>query len=304
MSLSLGAGSLLWVCGTVLQRSEIANPIDVPDEFLKELQRGRVAVNGVLERALKEGKDAVKLLLKEQSYLENIDASVALDIALQAAVSGEGGRQLARKKLITMMPTNEKHVAMDELLGLLRDLRAGPLCTHAKGSQRDVATAIEILESMSRGKAPDLVSLGREGWLREWSGQLQWLASFTDNAENATVGYGKVAIAKMYKALLEKNKAGSLLISDIVSVQPWTPWLSQGQRKEVSDMASKLLSHMRGAKRQLKGAPDKPAKQAKKAAASSKPGAAVAGGSGSGSSSSTLSPGMAALFKDLGARGS
>ena len=65
-------------------------------------------------------------------------------------------------------------------------------------------------------------------------------------------------------------------------------------------MASKLLSHMRGAKRQMKGAPDKPAKQAKKAAASSKIGAAVAGGSGSGSSSSTLSPGMAALFKDQG----
>ena len=106
-----------------------------------------------------------------------------------------------------MMPTNEKHVAMDELLGLLRELCAAPLCTHAKGSQRDVATAIEILESMSRGKAPDLVSLEREGWLREWSGQLQWFASFTDNAENA---YGKVAIAKMYKALLKKNKAGSL----------------------------------------------------------------------------------------------
>ena len=82
------------------ERSEETFLKKIADERVVEMRNGRQAVLRCLEQAGKENRDPLKALRRVLAFLEPVDPTCVLELALQAALVGAGGQTLAPAKLL------------------------------------------------------------------------------------------------------------------------------------------------------------------------------------------------------------
>ena len=154
----------------VIESNVTGQQKEVADELLSEFQSARSAAKAMLE-SVDGGAAMASLLSSKQGLLTSIDGTFVIEIAVCQAIAGEAGVEMMKQKIISLLPTSEAPVTLDQALLQCARLQKGPLFAMASADGRGMCDAVmAMLQKMATGVGPSKSLLANSDFLMQVTG--------------------------------------------------------------------------------------------------------------------------------------
>jgi hypothetical protein len=236
-----------WILGSSQESGQ-----KVPEEELADNIKARQLVKEILQdESIASFADMQKLISKNAHSIMTVDRMFAIELKY-LELAPEALEHAISKRLIKILPSATQSVSFTQAMLQLEELKASTMCRRAsRASIGQVEAFLEIVGNMQRGISPDPDNAKESKFYKQVLCQLAWFCEYTpastDEAAEAKVLRGPLALQKQYADMVDKMAAGSgsaeVTLGDLEVFQIFKWLLTDAERKQLATWVTNAMKN-------------------------------------------------------------
>mmetsp|Transcript_48264 Transcript_48264/g.112940 ORF Transcript_48264/g.112940 Transcript_48264/m.112940 type:complete len:646 (-) Transcript_48264:67-2004(-) len=221
---------------------------DVCSRFLKKFAAAREAAAEVVK--VDEGLTYQDLLHRygtRREYLLEIDSSFVIEEKILQYVAEGGARARLQEKLLAVLPTETKRMALDEVAEQMESLHSSWLVKLLTPGDRAVLTTCEeILGRMRRSQSQSFAALKDAGFMTQWLDRLKFFLNYELKSEKGEkLLVGDKALRQLVEEKL-KDEYIATSFSDLNELHAFSYMLSESEHLKLKQKTAQYLETTQG----------------------------------------------------------